>query len=33
MKDNNLELVCDNFVLQLTSCGEVLGVHINDNLT
>ena len=33
MKDNKLAIVYDNFELQLTSCGKVLGVHIDDNLT
>ena len=31
MKDNNLELVYDNFASQLTSCEGVLGVYIDDN--
>ena len=33
MKDNNLELVYDNFASQLTSRDGVLGVYIDDNLT
>ena len=30
MKDNKLVIVYDNFDLQLTSCENVLGVHIDD---
>ena len=32
MKDNMLAILYDNFDLQLTSCENVLGVHIDDNL-
>ena len=32
MKDSNLTLVYENFDLQVTSCENVLGVNIDDNL-